>query len=109
MSTFQRRANVPYSTKRSVYTGGAYQDYATKLSGLRCTPLYPASKDWVMRFPLDPPHALRTCYLEGPALDIQTGDFLVAGGREYPILFVSGYPWRNTNRYELLIDDARGG
>lgn len=104
MPPFARRANVPCSTKRSRYGSGAYENYATKLSGLACTPLYPAGRDWVMRFPLDPPHTLRTCYLDGSELDIQANDFLVAGGREYPILFVSGYPWRQTNRYELLLD-----
>lgn len=73
---------------------------APHLADVRCTPLDPLDADIRERLGLQTPHTLRQCLTESS--DIQHGDVLVVGGREYPIKAVEAWTWRG-GTYRLLV------
>lgn len=102
--SFANVATVTVSTKRASYTSGKRSAPAENLTGIKSTPLYPVSPEIRQRMGLDTPHTLVECFIEGD-YDILTGDILVSGGVDYPIAALEKWPFNDTYRFRLILED----
>jgi hypothetical protein len=92
------------STERAALTG----DYASNLTGLKCTPLAPVSAETRTRLVLDTPTALWEAHLQGNP-DIKAGDRLVIGSTKYPVKVKEPYTWLPTGdiRMRLIVEELK--
>lgn len=106
MSSFSRLARVTASTKRAVISGGKKGAPATLISSLVCSPLDPASAEIEQRFQVKTPYSLLQTFVDG-ALDIQEGDLLAVGGKDYPVRSVAEWTWHGSRYLHLVIEDLK--
>ena len=81
-------ASETASVKRAQIVGGKRGAPVVVLTGLICTPLYPAdpgqANNLLQRLKLETPYRLMETFVAGHH-DIQSGDTLVVGGDEYTV------------------------
>jgi len=73
---------------------------------INCTPLDPVNAETAARAGLQTPHGvLRTFVDDG--LDVREGDYLVVGGKDYPVRAASTWAWRGSSFQELILEELR--
>jgi len=108
-SSFTRLATVSCSTKRAVQSGKQRSEATTYLTGLKCTPLDPLDPQVRATMELKTPADTLETMIEG-APDIQPGDILVVGSKEYPIDSVAKYDGASSGKgafVHLVIEDLK--
>lgn len=107
MSSFSRLATVTFSTKRvPAISGGKRGEAVENLTGLKCTPLDPVDPELARKKNLNTSHELLECYVAGTP-DIAEGDYLVVGGKAYPIRSCADWKWRNETFVHLIVEDLK--
>lgn len=99
------------TTKRPTMSGSNRTPVA-HLSGLACTPLYPADPNrratLLQELKLDTLHGLWECFVLGNQ-DIKAGDFFAVGGKEY--LVRGSAPWthdQNQHFTNVTVEEQHG-
>lgn len=89
------------SIKRALIVAGKRGAPTTVLSGLACTPLYPADpgavNNLLQRLKLETPYRLLETFVTGTP-DIRGGDTLVVGGAEYTVRAVADWTMPGISR-----------
>ena len=101
MNGWVRLASKTASVKRAPIVGGKRGQPATVLSGLVCTPLYPAdagqANNLLQRLKLETPYRLLETFVAGHH-DVQGGDTLVIDGDEYTVRAVAEWEMPGISR-----------
>lgn len=96
--SFLRLLTKTANTKRPpAVASGKRGTPATNLTGVRCTPLYPVDPELRERLALESPHTLWQVFVPD-GTDIQAGDILTYGGKDYPVKAVAAWPWPSTDQ-----------
>lgn len=102
-------ADQKVDVKRAAMAGGKRGSATLHLRALNATPLQPASPDVSLRLQLQTPHQVLETYIVGHH-DIQPGDVLVVGDREFTIRGVAAWraPGRRIGAYtHIVVEDVQ--
>jgi hypothetical protein len=106
-TSFARLATVTASTKRPPsLAGGRRGEPVVNVATLKCTPLDPVDPELRERLALGTPHELLETFVDND-VDVNEGDVLVVGSREYPVRSVAEWTWRGTVYRHLILEDLK--
>lgn len=103
-------ATATASVKRATIVAGKRGAPATVLTGLRCTPLYPADagavNNLLLRLKSETPYRILETFVLGRP-DIQGGDLLVLDGDEYTVRAVAEWTMPGASRQftHLMVEE----
>jgi hypothetical protein len=89
--SFRLMATATYATKRNATTSGVTTKAASKLTGVKGTPLMPVTPEIIERYQIQSPRQTFVVYVEG-TLDILNGDILVFESVDYPVRGIGPWP-----------------
>jgi hypothetical protein len=103
--SFRLMATATYSTKRNATTSGVTTKAVAKLTGVKGTPMMPVSAEIMERYQIRSPRQPFVIYVEG-TLDIVSGDTIVFGSTDYPIMGLG--PWPTDRAFlEILVEAVK--
>jgi hypothetical protein len=101
-----RMLTVTASTKRApALSAGKRGTPVLQVGALTCTPLDPVDPELRQRLALNTPHELLQTFTA--ETEIQEGDLLVVGSKEFPIRSVAEWEWRGTTFARLILEDLK--
>ena len=107
-TSFARLTKVTASTKRNPLTGGARTGYAAHLASLKITPLAPVETSRAAEFrqllKMGTSYRILECYAQGNP-DVDDGDMLVVGAKEYPVRAVLPWTFGDDVRLNIIVED----